>query len=174
MREGRHLLVVHQVGDDEVVHHGRPQDGVHVDVVEFRAHIGHQFGPRGAFLIDFRHRTLDGPFVFLDEEDGVRVAFLVGLYTGVGNDAPLVQGTDFPHDRGLQDPQVQAFGRLDVAVGHIGGIAVVRDDPPVRLALLFEDLLLGLENREIELGDEVLVLPRRALPVVVAEFGGTR
>ena len=174
-----HRPVEDQVRDDEVVHARALEQGVQVHVRIGAGDIGQELVLGVGDLVHLRPGVFGRPLVPLDVDDlvGEDAVTAVQLLLRVGDHA---LGVDVGHaggDGGTQAgvlSEVKALDGLHGVVDDLLGIAVVRDRSPVHPLELLHELLLGLEDREVELGDEVLVRPGGAFPVVVIELRSPR
>ena len=170
--QGRRLLVIDQVRDDQVIKSAGRQQGIHIGAGMaagyIRIHAGLGFGHR----IDIRNRRPGCPLVTLDEDDILRSAapFL-------HHDAPLVdvgQGCQDLGLRGRKRSVRETLGTAEHALHRFFGIPVIRNHPVPRRIPLGLQFLRRLENREVELCDQVVIGPRRPFQVVVVELAAAR
>ena len=179
MAELGHGPVEDQVRDDEVVHARALEQGVQVHVRIGPGDIGQELVLGVGDLVDLRPGVLGRPLVPLDVDDlvGEDAVTAVQLLLRVGDHALGVNVGHAGGDGGTQTgilPEVEALDGLHGVVDDLVRVAVVRDRSPIHLVDLREELLLGLEDREVKLGDERLVRPGRTLPVVVIELRSPR
>ena len=171
VHQGRGLLVEEQVRHQQVVGAGGAEQRVDIGVGDV-GKVGEQAHARFRQPIDFGDRILDGALVALDVEDlragGVPATRLVG------QDALLVDRAERGNGRAAQAPQVQPLGCTEIARDDLVGILVIRNRLGGGLAPLGHHLLLGLVDREVELGIQRLVFPGAPFAVVVGELGAPR
>ena len=174
-----HGPVEDQIRDHEVIHAGTLEQGIQVHVGIGAGDIGQKLVLRIGDLVHLGPGILRSPFVPLDVDHlaGQDAVAAVQFFLRIGDHA---LGIDVGHaggDGGTQTgifPQVKALDGLHGVVDDLVRIAVVRDRSPVHPVELFHELLLGLEDREVELGYEGLVRPRGTFPVVVIELRSPR
>ena len=174
-----HRPVEDEVRDDEVVHARALEQGIEVHVRVGAGDIGQELVLGVGDLVHLGPGILGRPLVPLDVDDfaGQDAVAAVQLLLRVGDHA---LGVDVGHaggDGGTQAgvfPEVEALDGLHGVVDDLVRVAVVRDRSPIHLVDLREELFLGLEDREVELGDERLVRPGGSFPVVVIELRSPR
>ena len=174
-----HRLVENQVRDHAVIHPRTPEQRVQIDFRVGFGELGYELRLGVGKRIDLRTGIFGRPLVALDIQD------LVGEFRiravpfdfGIREDALRINIAE-PGDQALPDtaplPEIQSLDRLDDLPGRLFREAVIRDHTHAGALPFLHQLLFRLQNREVELGHQVLIGPGRTFLVVISEFRGPR
>ena len=163
------LLVEEQVRNQQVIHAGRPEQGVDIGAGH-GGDVRQQPGPGFGQPVHLGRGILDGALVALDI-DHVGLGRGVPAAALVGHHALLVDGAHRGDDGAAQVAELQPLHSPEVAGRDLVGEFIIRDRLRRGFPPLLAHLLLGLVDREVELRIQGFVFPGAPLAVVIGELG---